>query len=703
VSLSDILSSALSGLGASQAGMRTVSNNIANVNTPGYARERVSLETAVTAGRTSGVKVGEPNRVADRFLESTVYARATDAGRAEATSDYLDRLQTLLGASGAESGLPARLDAVSSAATAMVGTAGGGQTGAAFVGEVADALESMRQLDKDIDGLRIDVEGEVGYTVERVNTLLRNIYDLNDAVSRLDGQGRSSAGSADLRVSAIEELSGLIGITAREQADGRINIDTTAGLQLVDKRLRQLTYAPEGTGVAQPVYPSIDVRFADPDGKIGAATGEKIDSAGVNGKLGGLIDLRDRQLPAVAERLGTLFGGFARALNTASNNGTAVPAPSTLEGRATALTGADRLGFTGAATFAVTKADGTLVAKTRVDFSNLDLLAGPPGVTVDDAVSAINTGLGGAGTVSFSAGKLVFSAAAAGNGVVVAQDATAPSDRAGAGFSQYFGLNDLVRSDSSTLTSSGFTTADPHRFAAGEAAEIALRDTSGKMVARYTLSGGTGTSFGDLKTALNGSPLAAYGAFDFDDKGRLQFEPTALAAGSTLSILSDDTDRGGTGRSFSAIVGLTGDESGLQASEVRRDINASPAKLPLALLQDVLPGQKALGTGDRRSATNFVDSLTDPFDLGKDGFNSISRFANVVLGDTGTSAARAQVKLAETTERRDDAIARRDNFSGVSIDEELAQMVVLQNSYSAAARVMTSANAMYDTLLGMLG
>ena len=165
MSLSDILSSALSGLGASQAGMRTVSNNIANVNTPGYARERVSLETAVTAGRTSGVKVGEPNRVADRFLESTVYARATDAGRAEATSDYLDRLQTLLGASGAESGLPARLDAVSSAATAMVGTAGGGQTGAAFVGEVADALESMRQLDKDIDGLRIDDEGEVGYTV----------------------------------------------------------------------------------------------------------------------------------------------------------------------------------------------------------------------------------------------------------------------------------------------------------------------------------------------------------------------------------------------------------------------------------------------------------------------------------------------------------------------------------------------------------
>ena len=60
MSLNEILSSALSGLGAAQAGLRTVSNNISNVNTPGYARERVSLETGVSSGRTSGVVVGEP-------------------------------------------------------------------------------------------------------------------------------------------------------------------------------------------------------------------------------------------------------------------------------------------------------------------------------------------------------------------------------------------------------------------------------------------------------------------------------------------------------------------------------------------------------------------------------------------------------------------------------------------------------------------
>ena len=49
MSLNEILHTATSGLAASQAGMRSVSNNIANVGVSGYARERTSISTAVTA------------------------------------------------------------------------------------------------------------------------------------------------------------------------------------------------------------------------------------------------------------------------------------------------------------------------------------------------------------------------------------------------------------------------------------------------------------------------------------------------------------------------------------------------------------------------------------------------------------------------------------------------------------------------------
>ena len=129
-----------------------------------------------------------------------------------------------------------------------------------------------------------------------------------------------------------------------------------------------------------------------------------------------------------------------------------------------------------------------------------------------------------------------------------------------------------------------------------------------------------------------------------------------------------------------------------------------PAQLPLARLNlAATVGQKAIGAGDIRGAADFVDRLATAVDLGKDGVVAIGRFSGQLIGSAGTQAAAAEATLTDATARRDDAVNRRDNFSGVNIDEELAQMVVLQNSYSAAARVLTTASQMYDTLIAMVG
>lgn len=699
MSLNEILGSAISGLAASQAGLRSVSNNVANVGTPGYARERVGLSTGVTSGRVSGVVVGEPERVADRFLENAVYRRSGDMGRSEAASSYLDRLQALLGAPDSEAGLPARLNAISASAVRLTSSQSAAQNVTVFTGDVQDAIDGMKQLDHDVDALRADVESEVGYTVERVNGLLSRIHDLNQTVAQLEGLGRSSAGAVDQRVSALEELSGLIQITVRDQPDGRVTIDAPGGVTLLDRRLRQINYPTPGTGVAQPIYPSMEVRFAEGPGQIGPATGDKLDSAAIGGKLGGLIDLRDRSLPRFSEKLGVLFGGLAETLNSVSNAGTTLPPPATLDGRSTGLAGGDRLGFTGTAHFAVLKSNGELLTKASIDFSSLG-----PAATVDDAVAAINAGLGASATASFSNGKLVIQANGSGNGVAVAQDAAAPSDRAGVGFSQFFGLNDIVRSDASALVPPGFVDSDPHGFTAGQTTEIVLRDATGRTLTRTTLSPAAGGSWGDLVTQLNNSPLGAFGDFALDSRGRMQFQPDASVPGAALSIASDSTDRLGTGRSFSALTGLSGAAAGLGAGQVRPDVLANPAKLPLALLDlGAAVGTKAIGAGDMRGASALIEKLATAVDLGKDGVSTLDRFSTDLLGGAGLEASRAEEARADATARRDDAANRRDSFAGVNVDEELAQMVVLQNSYSAAARVLTTATQMYDTLIQMVG
>jgi flagellar hook-associated protein 1 FlgK len=686
----------MTGLSASQAGLATVSNNIANVGTAGYARQRVSLSTAVAGGQVSGVIVGEPSRVADKFLENAVYQRGGAAGRSDVVSSYLDRLQSLFGATDSSAGLGARLSALSASA-AEIDSVGSAQTVPLFTGNVSDAIGTLNQLQSDVSNLRADAETQISYTVDRVNTLLQQIHDLNDEVSRLSGLGLSTSGPADQRMSALQELSGLMDVTVREQSDGRVNIDTASGQVLLDKRLRQLSY-PSGAGASQSSYPAIDIRFASDDGVMGASTGEQIDSSAVGGTLGGLLDIRDRALPNFTEQLGVLFSGLAQSLNAVSNAGTTLPPPNSLTGEPNGLIGSDRLGFTGKAVFAVAAADGTLIQKATVDFDALG-----PGATVDDAVAAINAGLSPAATASFANGVLSITATDSSQGIAIAQDPDTPSDRAGVGFSQFFGLNNLITSDSSALVPSGFTASDPTGFGAGETTQLALRDSTGKLLASYTMTGSVGPTFGDLMTELNGSPLGAYGSFALDAKGRVQFTPNTASAGSTISIPSDSTNRYGTGLSFSALSGLTGDASGLSTAAVRTDIAAKATNLPLARLQlDVPVGSKAIGASDLTGAAAFVDELSKTFDFGKDGSATVGDFSNRLLGGVGTAASLAQTSSASAAARLDDAVNRRDSYSGVNVDEELAQMVVLQNSYSAAARVMTTASDMYDTLIQMV-
>src|SRR5665213_3336192 len=96
MSLSGILNSAATGLGASQTQIQVISNNIANVNTPGYAREVVT-QASVTAASGGGVSTGAISLAVDQFLRQTSLTATAQAGSAGAISDVMDQAQALFG------------------------------------------------------------------------------------------------------------------------------------------------------------------------------------------------------------------------------------------------------------------------------------------------------------------------------------------------------------------------------------------------------------------------------------------------------------------------------------------------------------------------------------------------------------------------------------------------------------------------------
>src|SRR3954471_117932 len=97
MSLNGIMGSAVSGLQAAQTGLRSVSDNIANVDTPGYIRKLVDQHSTVNGGVGSGVSVTQVRLAADRFLQAASLSASANRGQAGAEAAMWDQAQGLFG------------------------------------------------------------------------------------------------------------------------------------------------------------------------------------------------------------------------------------------------------------------------------------------------------------------------------------------------------------------------------------------------------------------------------------------------------------------------------------------------------------------------------------------------------------------------------------------------------------------------------
>src|SRR5579871_2068545 len=81
LSLSGIANSALSALKTNSAALSVVSNNVANINTQGYARRVVNQQTLTAGGQLMGVDISSVQRVVDQFLQQESLAAGGSASQ----------------------------------------------------------------------------------------------------------------------------------------------------------------------------------------------------------------------------------------------------------------------------------------------------------------------------------------------------------------------------------------------------------------------------------------------------------------------------------------------------------------------------------------------------------------------------------------------------------------------------------------------
>ncbi|MBU6298269.1 MAG: hypothetical protein KJS68_08480, partial [Alphaproteobacteria bacterium] len=233
MSLNGIMSSALSALQTNSSALSVVSNNVANLNTAGYARRVVNFQTLSAGGQLAGVDIADVQRVVDQYLNQEALSAGASSANYDTQSSIFDQINALLGSPGDGTALTSKLSDVFTALgqAALSPTSSSSQLNAlnafqAFASSVSSLSSSLSDLQQRTDS-------QVASTANTASGLIKQIYDFNTQITAAHAAGNTSSALLDQRDTALQSLSQLMDVRTAQQADGTVTVMTQDGISLV--------------------------------------------------------------------------------------------------------------------------------------------------------------------------------------------------------------------------------------------------------------------------------------------------------------------------------------------------------------------------------------------------------------------------------------------------------------------------------------
>lgn len=303
--VSHIFNVARSGVQAFQQGLATTAHNIANINTKGFSRQQVVLENARPAEGVigSGVQVGQIRRTIDTFLENQLTAEHEDLGFITSKHTLLvqaDGVVTETDNSGLSHSITEFFNALRDVTTnpespiqrtVLLAKA---QT---LSSEFVKQAEAFKQI-------RLDANQELLRHVETVNGLATRIASLNDDIFRAESSGRDALDLRDQRAVLINDVAELVDIEQVQLRDG-VGINVGGQLLVAGNHANALSTIPDPDNP-----PMSDVAFVRSNGSAFA-----ISSKLQGGKIGGLLQVRDGDVPSFQDRVDRLAATLINEFN----------------------------------------------------------------------------------------------------------------------------------------------------------------------------------------------------------------------------------------------------------------------------------------------------------------------------------------------------------------------------------------------------
>jgi flagellar hook-associated protein 1 len=642
-----------------------VSQNLANLNTPGFSRQEAVFAPTetVTIGKTqigTGVEVTRIRQIVNTFVEQQINVSQQDLGRLQTQADSFVRLEGLFPDTVTQGLNKALTDFFNAFRDVSISPEGFTQR-TVLLNKASALTDQFNQASNALSQLRRDLNTQVSQTIADVNSKASQIAALNGKIALAEASGQTANDLRDQRGQLLNELGKQIEIHTFEDVSGQVAVFVGRGSLLIE---RNNTYALTGTASASNGgFLNVYYKGTDISGSIG------------NGALKGLISQRDTNIPNVLAQIDTLSASLVNEVNKVHVNGYG------LDG-STGNNFFSPLSVTAAAqstnTSAAAIGSGAITANSLLTMHDYEIRFSAP-----TAYSIVDVTTGGTIKGNYTGTAITAPTASApvlvttgtndtlnvtvdgvASGLITLTGAAAPGKAYPSGADLATELQTQINADA-TLTASGKnvtvsfdTTTNRFVIASTSAAATSAVDvTAGSARATLGLLAGTSTA----ASGTYGSPAT----FNFDG---ISVQVSGTSAADDVFVVNTTTD---TAKNLA--VALT-----------------DPNKAAASATQAGLPSD-----GTNAFAIIALQNTA----LATLGNGTLTTYYSTVASTVG-SAAQANTQALKAQEAVQNQLDNlRGQASGVSIDEELTKMLEYQRLYQASARLVTVADELLVTLL----
>jgi len=813
-SLTLALRTAQSGLLTNQEALNSVSNNIANVNTPGYSRKVVNMEQRVVGGAGAGVQISDVTRKVDEGLLKSLRIEISSLNAYEGRDPYYQRLQELFGKPEDNTSLSHIMTSFNSSIEALALNPANTLEQSEVMRQGKEVALTLNRMSNTIQELRLQTDADISTATDRVSELLDTVLTLNNQLIASSAIKADVTDLRDQRDRSLDELSSLIDIRYYYRSDGDAVVFTEGGRTLIDNGSANVTHLR-----ASAVNATTNHSEGDLNGiYVGTVTAANDITTEIrSGKLKGLLDMRDTVLTDLQSQIDEFSGQLRDAVNSVHNAGAPYPGIQSMSGTRNFIDGTNqtmKLNGTSDVTFALMDASGNQTVATTLDTIMADATLGTGAqtshgdwaitevaATVEDwlqangvtgaTVALTNTTSGklnislntttsylmirdeaatangstaqdasitfdtnGKGTsltgqdFNFTSGSKTIAAAAGtpfstaqpgmqvtfsgtgsnnatytvasvlggGSSITVVETVTtevgagandtaliafpAGGTETVSGFANFFGLNDFYVDDladniqdssilSSTYTLGANTTLNFHNATSGVTASIGAASVS--LTAGQTLD--------QIVAAINGTANVGVTATKVPDGAGFRLR---LAEENGVDMVVTAT---GT---FATDIGLQNANVRTAGQiKVRDDIVTTPSKISRGALQwdatKGAAGEYLMSTGDDTAAQALARKLSETHQFKEAGglaalTVNFTSYSTSIIGNAASLSSTNQTQMEYQSSLTVSLQAKSDNFRGVNLDEEMTQLMLFEQAYGAAARIISTVQKMFDAL-----